>query len=762
MKTLRLLHCPVNRMGHTRRALVLITLCALFAQMLSPFTSQAFAQKKNANFQLANSPVWFAENFTERLFSQFQQKNIAGSLGQMPLSFFPNEGQANPQIKFAARAAGFNLLLKSSEVVLALQNKAGDTVDAVRTKFVGANQNPQISGVKQLATVSNFYTGKNPANYRTNVPHFAQVRYEQIYPGVDLVYYEQRGQVEYDFIVAPGMNPNVIKMNFGARELRLDEDGSLVIQTVAGDLRQHKPFIYQQSENTLQPIAGNFVITDKNEVGFALSAYDTSKPLIIDPMLAYSTYLGGCNGNDYGYAIAADANGNAYITGETSSSMFNDTNIMGYVGGKDIFVAKLKPNGKGIDYFTFIGGAQDDYGRGIKVDASGNTYITGVMGSSFVPPGGVTGYVTADPSAGNDEAFVARLNPTGGLQYFTYLGGNTLDQGTGIALDGTDVYVTGITCSKNFPTLNAYDNSHNGQVDAFITKLNGSLSALSYSTFLGSYHFDYSYGIAVNAGKAYIVGNTQGSTFPTTATAFDNKLTGTAPLDAFVARFSTTGGLEYSTFLGGNGREYGYAIAVRTNGDFAVTGRSHAAPDTSWSASVPYNPMSLGFPITTNAAQTTQNGFGDVFVTRFNNAGKITYSTFLGGSEYDTGYAIAFGGTGNIFVAGETESPNLNTVAAIQPNLPGTDGFVARINPAGAGAADITYLTYFGGGTSDPYDGNMDSIRGIDVNGANAFIVGYTNSESTSAGGSFLTSPAAPYQGNLAGGFDAFVAKIIP
>ena len=774
MATLRSSLRRVNLFCFSKASLSVALVLAFGVQMVSP--ALAAAKTFPLNFALNTERNVFTPFFESNLTKEhLSAPGVRKNLNQMPLNFTLNQGQTDARVKFTARGRGYSLFLTSTEAVLQLQraNSLGST--ALRMRLLHGNDNPAISGLDQLPTVSNFYLGNDPSKFRTGVPHFARVKYEQVYPGIDVVYYGQQNELEYDFIVAPGANPNLIQMEFaGATKLRLDKNGDLVIRTQAGEIRHHKPVLYQTVNNERQLVDGQFVIKGR-QVSFAVGAYDQTKELVIDPTLTYSTYVGGYEGDEKAYSVAVPTGCTgaceSYFTGEVASQSFPDTNIGSSAGGKDVFVAKMNTAGTFVAFFTFIGGAGDEYGRGIKTDASGNSYVVGIMGSNYGVPGGVTGYQTADPAANNEDAFVAKLGPTGGLLNFTYLGGIGYDQANGIVLDGTNVCVTGQTYSSNFPTAAAYDATYNGGHDVFVSKLSNNLGTLMYSTYIGGSNMDYGNGIDVYNGIMFVVGNTQSTNFPTTTTGFDRTLTGLAPVDAFVARIDPAAGasgLLYSTYLGGNGREYGYGIAVnQNNGQFYITGRSSSAG----ASTTGYTGTSNGFPVTSSAIQSAQAGMGDVFLTRFNANGGIVYSTLLGGGDYDCAYGIEVRGT-TAYIVGETDSssagvPFPTTGDRFQDDQPGTDAFIARIDTNVAGALGLVFSTYFGGGDPSYYDIQTDSARAIALAGVQAYVVGFTNSASTVSGGTFPVKPAIPYQDDIAwvgdyGEYDAFVTRVTP
>jgi hypothetical protein len=750
MSKLNATFVPVKSFFQSRQ-LVRLTILLLLLQLLTPLPNLRLRHVQAAALPPTIAPPPAKAPSAAR---------VAEKLGQMPMTFEQNLGQTDARVQFTARGKGYQLFLTPTEAMLSLPQGKNKRPLALRMQLVGGNPSAVVTGLEKTGTVSNYYLGNDPSKFRTGVPHFAKVKYAQVYPGIDAIYYGNQRMLEYDFVVAPGVDPRVIQMAFkGAQKLSLDSNGDLVIQTKGGELRHHKPTLYQTINGARQEVAGSFKLHGK-QVGFAIGEYDRTKELVIDPTLNYSTYLGGYDGDEKGYAITLDGSSNAYLTGEVASTgapyAFPDGNITGESsGGKDIFVAKLNSSGTGVSFYTFVGSTGDEWGTGIALDSSGNVFAAGILGTNSFAPG-VSGYVTSDPSTTTEDAFVLKLNSSGALQKFTYLGGDGADKANGIAVDGDNVFVVGQTFSSNFPTASPYDSSSNGQADVFVAKLSNDLTTLSYSTYLGGTNNDYGLAIAVKSGLAYVTGYTQSSNFPTNS-AFDNTITGSAPIDAFVAKIDPAGGgsgLSYSTFLGGNGREEGNGIAVNSSGEAFVTGRTHSA-----GASVSgYTSTSTGFPYTSGVAQTSQAGYGDAFVTRFNSSGNgLVYSTLLGGAEQDIGYSIALDSNGKILITGETDSTDFPTKPGyFQLDQTGTDAFVSRIDPAGTGSNDLDFSTYFGGGSTD-------SGRGIAASGSVAYLVGFTNSASDQYGGAFKVAPSGSiYQDDVAGGFDSFAAKITP
>jgi hypothetical protein len=677
--------------------------------------------------------------------------------GNLPLSFEANHGQSDWKVKFLSRGSGYSLFLTSNEAVLVLsQSEADENRKAsrvapaavrarhrksavVRMTLVNANPRLQAAGHDELPGKSNYFIGNDPSKWRTNISTYAKVKYEGVYPGVDLVYYGNHGQLEYDFVVAPGADPGLVTLAFaGARDVHIDAGGELVLGVEGGEVRQQKPVVYQEVAGVKLEVAGRYVMKGTRQVGFQVAAYDPSRPLIIDPVLVYSTYLGG-SGNETSQGIAVDGAGSAYVTGYTASTDFPTTAGAAQTthdgGIFDSFVTKLNATGSGLVYSTYLGGSNVDNALDIAVDDTGSAYVTGGTISTNFPT--TAGAVQTNYAGGEFDAFVTKLNATGsGLVYSTYLGGSDRDSGGfRIAVDGAgSAYVTGDTFSTDFPTTAGAVQATfaGGGDDAFVTKFNATGSGLVYSTYLGGSGGEIGVGIAVDdAGSAYVTGYTLSTDFPTTAGAAQTTHAG--EFDAFVTKLDATGSrLVYSTYLGGNSTEQTQGIAVDGAGSAYVTGGT----------------FSTDFPTTVGAAQTTYAGGVDYFVTKLDATGSgLVYSTYLGGNGGDSGARIALDGAGSAYVTGSTSSTNFPTTAgAPQPTYAGgdADAFVTRLNATGSG---LVYSTYLGGS-----DGDLGI--GIAVDGAgSAYVTGRTGSTN------FPTTAGAA-QTTLAGDPDAFVAKI--
>ena len=444
-----------------------------------------------------------------------------------------------------------------------------------------------VRGMGKLPGASNYFIGNDPARWQREVPNYTKVRYEQVYPGIDLVYYGNPKQLEYDFILAPGANPEAIRMDAqGADKLDLDVHGDLLLRLAGQQIRIQTPAVYQEADGKRQEVAGHFILRGEHQIGFQVGAYDSRRPLTIDPVLIYSSYLGGSGVENspslastysfYGAGVAVDGNGNAYLTGYTTSLNFPEVNPSqgNFPGTSEVFVTKIDPTGSTLLYSTFFGGSGDQDGLGIAVDSSGNAYVTGFTTASNFPT--TPGAYRIAPYSGSGDAFVFKINAAGStIGYSTYLGGNGYNVALGIAVDsGGNAYVAGYTSSTNFPTVNSFQGSLRSSSsscasggpcgNAFVTKFNANGSAPVYSTYLGGSVEDYAVGIAVgSAGNAYVTGATASTNFPLTSGAFDprcgsdgncNLSTAGGPyFESFIAELNVSGsGLVYSTYLGGS------------------------------------------------------------------------------------------------------------------------------------------------------------------------------------------------------------------
>ena len=654
------------------------------------------------------------------------------SLGMLPLAFEANQGQAPQGVSFVARTQGGSVFLTRTGAVFA-QKRAdrGSRSAGFEMKLKDA---PAITavGADELSGKANYFIGNEPSRWQTGVSMYRKVKCSDVLAGIDLVYYGNQRQLEYDFIIRPGANPDAIRWSFeGTDGLELSSQGELIVRFAGNEIRQQRPRVHQQIGNETRELHGTYVLASRKEVGFQLGEYDRTQPVVIDPVLLFSTFNGG-SAQDYADGVAVDASG-VYVVGSTTSSNFPlaSPRQSALGGGFDAFVLKLNPTGSALIYATYLGGSGGDYGTAIAVDGSGNAYVTGYTLSGNFP----TANARQTALASSQDAFVTKLSPTGStLVYSTYLGGNDNDFGNGIAVDGSgNAIIVGSTASTNFPNPNAYQSSRSGSYpNAFVSKMTADGSGFVYSTYLGGTLVNEAFGVAVDAsGAAYVVGSTTSTNFPT-LNAYQSTNRGSR--DAFVSKFSSTGSLVYSTYLGGNGQDFGSGIAVDSSGSAIAVG------DTS-SSNFPVFPQP---PAVNPAFQQSLNGSSDGFVAKLSPTGSaLVYSTFLGGSSSDRALAVAVDGSGNAYVTGETLSTNFPGVGSLQAAGGDLDVFVTQLNALGSA---LTYSTYLGGAAAD-------SASGIALDSAgNAYVAGQTQSSN------FPTTNAV--QATYGGGMDAFVAKV--
>lgn len=599
---------------------------------------------------------------------------------------------------------------------------------AYMIRFEGANAVRPV-GRERLPFDSNFFIGKEPGGWKTDVANFGEVVYRNLYDGTDLVYRVIAEGLKYEFIVSPGADPAVINVTYeGTESLRID-DGSLVAHTALEDVRDAAPVSFQEGKE----VKCSMELRGANSYGFFCENLDASLQLVIDP-LVYSTYLGGSIYESGMVALAVDDSGNAVVASGTDSPDFPVTPGV-YQGSprgfSDAYVSKLRADGSALIFSTFLGGSSGDEGISLALDSLGNVYLTGYTASSDFPvtPG------APDPTNGGDDVFVAKLNAAGdALIFSTFLGGAGFDEAWGIALDSQlNAYVTGNTESVDFPvTPGAIDSSCNG-TDAFVTKLNAAGNAFLYSTFLGGNGDDEGHSVAVDASSnSYVTGFTQSADFPTTADAFDTSHNGGR--DAFVVKIDPGGStIAYSTFLGGSDSDRGSSIAVDSSGSAYVVGTT----------------FSVGFPTTSGVLDSVLEGVNDGFVTKMNATGSgLAYSTFVGGSGADNGVSITLDSSGDAYVAGVTFSNDLPTTpGAFDATRNGFwDAYALHLNSTGV---SVIYGTYIGGGGDD-----VGYSIALDRDG-DIYVAGDTMSTN------FPVSPGA-IDSTYGGNTDDFIIKIDP
>jgi hypothetical protein len=713
----------------------------------------------------------------------FTNPSITSTLLQAPLSFEANHGQTNLSVNFIARGNGYTLFLTPTESVMVLQQREAmastDNFDllagmepspikqsVVRMKLEGANPGPAVNGMEQLPGIVNYFIGSDPAKWRTKIPTYAKVHYKDTYPGIDVAYYGNQGKLEYDLIVSPGADPNQIKLAFeGVSDIKVADSGDLLLTTALGDLRVQKPIVYQLEPNGHKTlVAGNYIApsTSTDTVQIQLAAYDQAKPLVIDPVVDYLTYLGGKLG-DANPRIAVDSSGNAYVAGMTGSLDFPTTpgvydpsfnanpscpsitvtnttciDATGVNVNFDYFVAKINPTASTLLYATYIGGTGNEFlVAPIAVDLAGNAYVGGQTRSADFPvtPGAFQSSAhhspTCLPSSNcSADGFLTKLDPTGStLVYSTYFGGNSGDGVTGITVDSNGfLYVTGDFASTDFPiTPGAFSSS---TVRGLLAKVNQSGTGLVWSTRLGIPGSGFHDGRAIaldSNGNVILVGGVQGTIMPIVG-AVQNTYGGNS--DAFVWKFNPTGtALLFSTFLGGSGVDWGYGVAVDATDNIYLTGYT----------------QSPNFPTTANAYDQSHNGDSDIFVTKLSASGSpIIYSTFLGGSGNDENRAdIVVDAAGQAHVAGGSLSPNFPLVNAFDSTPAGSEIVVAKLTSDGS---NLVYSSYLGGAFGE-------SRPSIALGPGGSIYL-------AAIGSTGLTTTTSVFQPTNKGGDEIFIAKI--
>jgi len=725
--------------------------------------------------------------------SSASRGEILAAYGKLPLRFEANRGQTDARVKYLAQGSGYTVFLSGEDTTLLLHAQSGENSlapraqslsarntksatspgAALRLSLTGTSPRAQVESLDIQPGESNYLIGNDPSKWRRGVPHFSRVKYQAIYPGVDLVYYGNQGQLESDYILAPGAIPSQIGMRVeGTDKLNLNSEGDLILATAVGDVILHRPRAYQQSATARQEIAANYVQRGPSIFGIEVAPYDSSQPLIIDPVLSYSTYLGG-TANQVLSGIAADSSGFAYITGFTNSTTFPtvtgslQTTLSNTTG--NAFVTKLKKDGTGLVYSTFLGGtgSTGDSAHAIAVDAAGDAYIVGFTSSSDFPV--LKAY---QPNTKGGGGFFTKLDPTGSsLLYSTYLNGSGTDRLNAVAIDTNgNAYITGSTTSTDFPVViaTALQNTNNvtgSQIGtAFLSRIDPAQSgtpSLVYSTYLGGTKEEAGLGVAVDSAfNAYITGYTSSTNFPQPATknGFQQTLNNTRG-NAFVARIDTTqpAALVYSTYLGGtsngpggNPGDVGAAIAVPPTGGVAyITGYSYATD----------------FPTVAPLSTTSNSPFQKAIIAQIDTTktgvASLLFSTYFGGTVFtlgstqpgaDLGFGIALDSSKNMYVAGTTSSADFPvTPGAPQPTKIGIqNAFLSELNPTGSAVLFSTYL----GGSNDA----ASSVALDGATPANAYIAGITAGNFPTTVGAFQTTDAVAGASNN----DGFVAKISP
>lgn len=715
---------------------------------------------------------------------------IQASLARLPINFEPNQGQSDSAAKFVAHGSGYGLYLTPSKAVLTLSERSQNHVRqrAVEMQLSGANPTPAMTGAERLPGHSNYFIGNDPSRWLRNIPQFARVQYREVYPGIDLAFYGNQNQLEYDFEVSPESDANQIELNFrGAEEVSVAQNGDLVLAIDSRELRFAAPHIYQKFAAGTQTIAGSFVMRGKNTAGFELGPYDHSRALVIDPVLAFASFLGGAGEESctaitnatLGFvphcpAIAVDSGGRIYVAGATTSTGTfsgatpNTANTTG--GSQNIFVSRISLGSTGgvttstLDYVTYIGGNGTQYPTGVGVDSGFNVYIAGTTDASNYPT--TPSAFQATPASAGNHVFVSKLDSSGSVNdYSTYLSGDGVDTASNMALDSLGrVYVIGTTTSSNFPTtIGAVQATPAAANQFFFAKVNPSLNtsnSLQYSTYIGG--STPANGVVVGGAVAvdasfnvYLAGGTNftdmGTPQPWIANAYKAALPVSDAVDVWAAKLKAPPAntqqyaLDYGTYFGGSGDDVAYGIATDGTSTY-ITGSTTST--------------NITVPNTTLAFQGTNGGGGDAFVAKFGvpaisgttqGTVPLDYFSYLGGSAQDAGLGVAADTLGNAYVTGLTAG-SFHLASAFQGTFGGgaSDAFVARLNTTGTSTtASTSTSSYLGGsgkdiGTSIALDSSL-----------NTYVSGET-------AGSFPTTSPLAGGGSLLGPSDAFVAQLGP
>ncbi len=655
-----------------------------------------------------------------------------------PLFFIENQDQVNENVRFYERGRGHAAFFTEDGVVFTLGKTNGlkaPVTESIEMRFVGASKNRKITPSEKLSGHVNYFKGNDRSKWHTNIPTYGAVTYRDIYKNIDVKFYGNNRNIEHDVIVRPGGDPSLVKFAYdGIKDLRVNRAGELEVILDHGKIIERKPVIYQELDGVRVAVKGSYRLLGRNkgvyEYSFTVASYDHTRDLVIDPVLEYSTYLGG-SGSDNVNDLAIDSAGNVYVIGYTDSADFPVVSpIQGTIAGSnEVFVTKIDPTGSAIVYSSYLGGSGYDLGNNIAVDSAGNVYLAGYTKSTDFP---VVSPIQGALSGGND-LFLTKIDPTGSaIVYSTYIGGTFSEYTNGLALDSvSNVYLTGYTNSTDFPLVNPIQFAYGGLNDVFVTKVNSSGSAIVYSTYLGGNFSDIAEDIAVDAsGNAYITGTTLSANYPLASPLQPVRGGG---IDAFVTKIDAAGAaLVFSTFLGGSDVENGNGITVDGTGNVYIGGTTR----------------SLDFPTVNPLQGTFAGGTDDAFITKIDGAGaSILYSTYLGGTGVDQIHGINLDGTGNIYVNGYTGSTDFPTASPLQGYGGGSyDGFITEIDPTGL---SIIFSTYLGGSNTEYTNG-----LAIDASG-NLYAGGFARSTDFPV--------VSPIQGTFGGGYsDGYVLKISP
>lgn len=665
--------------------------------------------------------------------------------------FEANLGQTDPRVRFVSRHGSYILFLTANQAVLELDERASSTAtpstkrSLLTMTWMNASLCSRIEGIGESRSKSSYLIGADRQRWLSDVPSYSKVQYQDFYRGVDLIYYEEKGELEYDLVLSPGAHAGDIALKIGATaDVRLDSSGDLIMKVARQQVVLHRPVAYQPSLDGREPVRVGYILKSSNVIGFKLGAYDQSRPLIIDPRLIYSSYLGG-SASDDGAKVTVDANGNAYLVGWSASIDFPTVRPLqpANAGATNVVISKFNVKLHGaasLVYSTYLGGSGRSAGRGIAVDALGQVFISGDTNAPNFPTtsGAYQTSCKAHAGACSTDVFAAELNSSGNaLLYSTYVGGSGTEYGFAMAIDSQGhIFVGGNTDSPDFPvTKHAFQTTYRGGPkafgDAFVLELNPvghGTSDLRYASYLGGSGSEAIWGIATDQfGAVYVAGSTSSPNFPVTSGAYQSSFAGGSSNigDGFITKLTPSGrganDLAYSTYLGGSADDRAEGIALDSANLVYVTGYT----------------QSSDFPVTTATAFQPRFGGGtcfdapcaDAFIAKLNPAvsgqSALVYSTFFGGSSIDLGHGIALDSAGLVYITGETTSTELPLLNPIQDHcasgcrpLPLTDVLVAKFDLTKRGAASLLFSTYLGGN-------NVDTGWSIAVDRkGNAYITG--------------------------------------
>jgi len=671
------------------------------------------------------------------------------------LQFVPNQGQWPDSILYRATVGGTTMWFSGGGAYyqfsrtidpesttapnpLRTPNRSQSRTEVMllKARFVGANAKPSVVGIEQTGGGSHYYLGNNPSKWRTNIPNYRAIRYEGIYPGIDLQYYGDGRQMEYDFIVSPGAEVNAIRIAYeGAESVSTNDVGELVVKTAWGTVTERAPVVYQEINGERREVHGEYALVSESTFGFKLGKeYDPAFAAVVDPKLVYSSYFGG-SGEDVSCSIQVDDSGYVYLSGTTSSANFPTPNAFdSTVGGeRDLTVSKLSPDLQNVLYSTYFGGATDEVWGQMAIDSAGNAFISGDTRSSDFPL--KNAYDGVFKGANQSDAFLAKFDRNGGLLFSTFFGGTGDDQNIRLAVDHLGFpYIGGSTTSRNLPFKNAFDSTLSGYQNMFVAKFSPDGQALTYCSYLGGSYYEELHGIAVDTSRClYATCHTASANYPWTSGAYDTTYNGN--LDGAVTKVAADGmSLVYSTYFGGNQYDGGHDVFVDRSGHAYVTGGTSSANFPTVNA---FDSVFSGTPVA--------GSWGDGFILKLSQAGdSLEYSTFVGGETNDVLGTVVVDDSGRAIATGQTQAGDYPTRHSFDSTYNGGwDAVLVILSNTGR---KMEYGTYLGGSA----DEGMWAIT-ID-HGGSIYLGGWTASTDFPR--------VNPMKGSLDGPSDMFIMKL--